>query len=105
MVISCRNGSNRTKYNCSKREISKGTTDRILIINFMIPGKVEMVYTRNQVRQPGRIGYATPPFSSTKAYFAAFQCWEFTSGEEAAPTAPIPVDLPSGAIVNKGTEV
>jgi hypothetical protein len=47
----------------------------------------------------------TPKVLSLKAYFAGFQNMEYTSGEVAAPTSPIPPDLASGAIVKNGTEV
>jgi hypothetical protein len=42
---------------------------------------------------------------SLNAYFAGFQYMEYSSGEVAAPTSPIPPALASGAIIRKGTEV
>ncbi len=40
-----------------------------------------------------------------QSYFAEFQCWEFASAADAAPTSHIPADLASGAMVKNGTAV
>ncbi len=46
-----------------------------------------------------------PTLPLIKGYFAAFQCWEFTSGVVATPRSPMAPARESGAIVKKGTVV
>ena len=51
--------------------------------------------------------YAKPILKSSwiNAYFAGFQCIEYTSGEVDTPISPIPAERASGAMLMNGTAV